>query len=260
MPLYFNSQHLPVPSGEYVVWCDGMGTARALGTSLHHAANFVFKLHRAFDIALSQLPADNAVRVYPLMDGMYITTPSRQHVQAVLSTAFTELAGEFLSQQEIKKQFLVRAAVAYGPTLHGADIDDRAFVRPGPGNRNAREAFQQSKLNTTRQQLLLSPAMVSAFKTESLAPPFGIYVDDSALGIPQLVDAQDTGFPSILWKWWYPNQPSYATAQQLWTALRTYFQQALRNGRALGYNPESAKKHQGWATEYFSEFEPHPDA
>jgi hypothetical protein len=253
-PLYFHSKHLPKPRGEYVVWCDGMGTGRALGTSLHHAANFIFKLHTAFDLALRALPNDHEVRVYPLMDGMYIAAPRRQHVEIVLRRAFSALADEFLSFPEFSRHFLVRGAIAYGITLHGEDIDEKAFIRPGPGV-NARHAeFADSHLNRTRARLLLSAAMEPAYKAESSAPPFGLYVHESALNAPQLADCNDCGFTSRLWRWWRSGDPSFDLSRRLWPALTTYFEEAMRRPLETGYSPDSAKRHREWAAEYFDEF------
>jgi hypothetical protein len=187
------------------------------------------------------------------MDGMYITSPRRNEIQSVLSRSFIELAEEFLSRNEMIHRFLVRGAIAYGPTLHGSDIDERAFLPNA--NRRARDTFNASQLNSTRQRLLLSPAMVSAYKAESLAPPFGIYVDASALSIPQLVDGADSGFPNIIWKWWRLGDRSFDVAGRLWPELNRYYDEAVRNGRAMGYPQESAKKHSAWAAEYFREFD-----
>lgn len=90
--LYFDSKHLPVPRGEYVLWCDGMGTGQLLKRSLARAASIVFKIHQAFDIALRNTDA----RCYPLMDGIYVTTPDRNIMTKILEVAFSELACEFI--------------------------------------------------------------------------------------------------------------------------------------------------------------------
>lgn len=68
--LYLNKNKLPVPRGEYVVWCDGMGTGQELNRNLDRSAIFVFKLHAAFSKASEGLLNLN---FYPVMDGMYIT-------------------------------------------------------------------------------------------------------------------------------------------------------------------------------------------
>jgi hypothetical protein len=104
--LYFDSQHLPDAHGEFVAWCDGMGTGQCLSRSLHQAANSVFKLHSAFSIARQTL---SAVRCYPVMDGVYVTSPTRGDMQKILKSAFGELAREFINRPGIKNMHMMRA-------------------------------------------------------------------------------------------------------------------------------------------------------
>jgi hypothetical protein len=257
MALYFNSEFLPPLKGEYIAWCDGMGTGQALGSSLPRAANFIFKIHRAFSNALDPLPRGHAVRIYPLMDGMYVTTPDRRHFRQVLCTALCELAEEFINTKQFFHRFMVRGGIAFGATMHGSDVGEDAFVHGigTPHETANRETFLLSHLNQSRSQLLLGAGMVPAYSAEALAPPFGFYVDDSALSIPQLVDPFDKGFHSKLWRWWFRNHPSESTAQQLWPALRSHYDEAVQRSREIGYPRESLQKHREWAIEYFREFQ-----
>lgn len=258
MALYFNSDYLPPLAGEYIAWCDGMGTGQALGSSLDRAANFIFKIHTAFSNALSRLPQGHAVRIYPLMDGMYVTSPERRHFEQVLRAALCDLVDEFISTDKFVHRFMVRGGIAYGATMHGIDVGEEAFVHGigTPHEAANRQAFQASHLDRTRSQLLLGSGMVPAYSAESQAPPFGFYVDDSALVIPQLVDSQDNGFSSKLWRWWLRNHPSETKAQQLWPVLRSHYDEAALRSREIGYPRESLQKHRDWAIEYFREFPP----
>lgn len=257
MALYFNSEFLPPIKGEYLAWCDGMGTGQALGSSLHRAGNFIFKIHRAFWNAMGRLPDGHGVRIYPVMDGMYLTTPNRKRFQQVLRDALSDLASEFVATRDFFHRFLVRGGIAYGATMHGSDVSEDAFVRGiGTAHEEAnRQDFRDSHLNRSRDRLLLGAAMVPAYAAESLAPPFGFYVDDSALSIPQLVDPLDKGFHSKFWRWWAPNHPSTAITRQLWPVLWAQFGEADRRAREIGYPKESIQKHRDLALEYFREFE-----
>jgi hypothetical protein len=230
-----------------------MGTGGALATSLSHAANFVFKLHRAFGDAVD---AVSGVRLYPVMDGLYVTSESRNTLQSVIRNAFVELANEFLGYEEVPKHFIARGVVAYGATLHGANVPDEAFI---PGIRTEfeaenRDAFAKSSLKVTRSALLLSSAMAVAYRADSKAPPFGIYVHDTALSIPQLIDPHDSGFPSRLWSWWRGNVAASGVAEELATALMQYFDEADQHSRDLDYPSEAIKSHRNAAQEYFGEF------
>ena len=252
MSLYFNASELPDPTGEYVFWCDGMGTGGALSKSLSHASNFVFKLHRAFGEAADSVVG---VKLYPLMDGMYVTSQSRDTIQTVIRRAYVELAKEFCDHKDVNKHFLVRGAVAYGTTLHGSDIPDSAFAT---GNARTRPAnlkkFQQSQLNETRSNLLLSSVMGIAYRDESLAPPFGVYVNETAMSTPQLVDQHDNGFPSHLWFWWRNDRNATTVAKKLAPEIIKYFEQAEKRTKDINYSIDAIKRHRSSLPEYFGEF------
>jgi hypothetical protein len=152
---------------------------------------------------------------------------------------------------------MVRGGIAFGATMHGSAVHEDAFVHGigTPHEMTNREAFRSSHLNQSRTQLLLGAGMVPAYSAESLAPPFGFYVDDSALSIPQLVNPLDKGFHSKLWRWWFRNHPSEGMAQQLWPALRSHYDEAAQRSREIGYPKESIQKHREWVLEYFREFQ-----
>lgn len=245
MSLFFNSEPLPPPTAEYVLWCDGMGTGRVLNSSLHVAANFICKQHRAFDLAVSEI---EGVRLYPVMDGMYMTSPCRETVQRILRGAFLELAEEFLSHSRTNRQFMVRAGLAYGATLHGASLPEESFVPEGEDP----SVFSDSQLNQTRSALLLSSAMVPAYEAERQAPPFGVCVHESALNAPQLVEPSDKGFPSRLWRWWDSSDDE--TVKKLTVGVMRYLDDAAKRSRELDFPVERIKRNRDAATEYFREF------
>ena len=83
--VYFDSEFLPRARGEYIAWCDVMGSGRTLSRSLHQAANSIFKLHAAFSIAQN---VSEGIRCYAMMDGVYITCASREGIQKLLRQAF----------------------------------------------------------------------------------------------------------------------------------------------------------------------------
>lgn len=253
--LYFDAAKLHAPRGEYVLWCDGMGTGEALSNSLRSAANFIFKLHRALAEAVG---SQSDVHVYPLMDGMYVTASKRQVIQDMIRDAFVRLGQEFNLHDDVTRHFLVRGGVAYGATIHGADVSEDAFV-PGVGTKFEaanRKAFAKSTLNTTRSQLLLSSAMTMAYRVESLAPPFGVFVDDSALSMPQTVDGRDKGFPSRMWRWWEKDATARTVATQLATKVDAYFSEVSERTRELAYPAESLSKHKAAYEEYFRDLLP----
>ena len=246
--LYFDAEYLPVPKGEYVAWCDGMGTGRCLAKSLHRAANHVFKLHAAFSLAKSTA---EGIRCYPVMDGVYITAPSRDSIREALRTAFCELGREFISGHGTSHMFMMRGGLAFGPVLHGDDVEEEAFYgKLRGGGAVSQEEFRASPLYQARSQVLLSPAMVLAYNAEKLAPPFGIYVDDSAKSYPVLVH-EDAGFISNLYQWWPGHEDAEEVASLLYDQILFYLTKSLTHSVGIGYKTESIERHRCLAIEYF---------
>lgn len=119
--VYFDSRHLPEPTTEYVVWVDVMGIQSAMGRSLSIAANFVFKLHIAVLESLRE-----GVSSYPVMDGAYLSSRSKDDIIKVLSGIFCRVAEAFTQEEKPEHRFVIRAAVAYGPVIHGNAIPNEA--------------------------------------------------------------------------------------------------------------------------------------
>lgn len=247
MHLYFDAKRLPKPSGEYVAWVDGMGTGKALESSLAMAANFVMKLHLAF----ARTAKPSGVRLYPVMDGVYVTSANKSDIQSFVRGAYKHLAEEFVSKQGVLNRFVVRTGIAYGATIHGGDVPDQAF---GDEARNSFTPEVSDRLGATRPMLLLSSAMVNAYRCESKAAPFGVYVHDSALTLPQISNHKDKGFQDRYWKWWLDGKDTDGPfAQSLAQAVMAYLGEASTKPRSLAYPLERLEEHRSAAKEYFAE-------
>jgi hypothetical protein len=165
MPLYFNAKALPAPTNEYVAWVDVMGVQSAMSRSLNITANFVFKLHTA---AL-QAPNTAGLRLYPVMDGLYIASSNQAAILDFLRSVFSAIAETFINETENMHRFIVRGALAFGPVIHGANVKSSAakvFGTPAGGN--------------YKDAILLGMPMVQSHLAEKDAPPFGIFVHESA--------------------------------------------------------------------------------
>lgn len=247
--LYFDSKRMPPPKGEFIAWCDGMGTGRCLSRSLHEAANSVFKLHSAFSIAQS---GTTGVCFYPVMDGVYITSPSRNTMNQVLRNAFCELAKEFVHRPGTPNMHMMRTGLAFGPVLHGGDIPAEAFFGTFKDGREIQaETFEQSPLRQIRLQVLLSPAMVLAYNAEKCAPPFGIYVDDTAKSYPNLCPNSDGTYISNLFQWWIFDDEAREIATALYGQILFYLSKAETHSVGMGYPIEAIRRHRELAVEYF---------
>lgn len=246
--LYFNSQYLPVPRGEYVLWCDGMGTGRMLTRSLARTATTVFKIHEAFDIALR----DTDGRCYPVIDGVYITTPKRDNMLRILRLALSELAKEFILKRGTRHMFMIRAGLAYGATIHGSDVPPEAFYEVlSDASSRSFEEHRASGIDEIRKSLLLSAGMVHAFLAEKNAPPFGIFVHESAQSVPQLIDNKDKGFISNLYQWWREDEEAKQIAVALSEQIRFYLNKSKIHSVNEGYPVESMERHMALVEEYF---------
>jgi len=240
--LYLNKTKLPVPRGEYVVWCDGMGTGQELNRNLDRSAVFVFKLHSAFSKASEGLLHIN---FYPVMDGMYITCPNRETIEDLIAEVFYLLAKDFVSSNGTANMFLVRGGIAFGPVIHGKDICDSAFGDIVVNNR-------------VKNSILLSPAMVAANRVESKAPPFGLYVDDSAKTSPVLVDPKDKGFISSLHQWWSRerHKSKRDVLPNLYHNIIHYFEKSKIHSVGMNYPTEKIEAHEKLLEEYMGAFSP----
>ena len=239
--LYFDASKMPSPGGRYVLWCDGMGTGRSFSRSLATAANYVYKLQLAFARAVRD---KEDVRAYPLMDGCYVTARKRADICAVIQNAMCDLANEFVRAQGTDKMFMVRGAIAFGATIEGGDVPAEAF------HRSDREHLGDEAI-ASMKKVLLSPAMVLAFNAEKLAPPFGLYVDDSAQAIPQLADPTDFGFNSRLWQWWRGLEGGSELAKSLFGQISFYLNKCEVHSTSKGYPKERIAAHRELAIEYF---------
>lgn len=213
-----------------------MGTSRVLYKSVHYGAVFVLGLHRAFATAMQEV---NSIKCYPVMDGLYITTPSQNDLRLAVKIAFREMALEFINREGTKNMFMMRAGLAYGPVIHGADIPWDALE-------------SGDKLEETKNRVLLSPAMVSAYRAESKAPPFGIiYVDDTAKTFPGLSEPEDHGFYSNLYQWWVDDDEATIIAKRLYEQIKFYLQKAEVRSVGMGYERDRIQAHKNLAEEYF---------
>ena len=232
---FLDYSKIPPPRGEYVLWCDGMGTSRELNRSIVRAAGFVLKLHRAFAVARSEVPT---IQSYPVMDGLYVTTGSRDDLRRAVRLAFGQFARDFIEGHGTKNKFMMRGGLAYGPVLHGNDIPENAFADAEP-------------IRESKSSILLSPAMVLAYRAESKAPPFGIYVDDSAKTFPVLTRPKDPGFISNLYQWWSGDEDATAVARELYEQIKFYLAKSKVHSVGMGYDIDRIAAHERLAEEYF---------
>lgn len=229
MSLFFDSSHLPTPTNEYVAWVDVMGTQSTMSRSINASANFIAKLH----IACLQAPR-TTLAIYPVMDGIYVAGKDQQEMLEFLRSIFTQISDEFCQTTKDQHKFMVRGGLSYGPTFHGKNF-----------GQNASTVLTENQAH--RDALLLGMAVIQAYLSESLAPPFGLFVHESARAFsPQ----GQLPIPHSYWKWVNSNN------QPAWTAIKAqlpaYLKWCSDNSQPLGYPSEAIKKHTEMVAQYFN--------
>lgn len=226
---YFNAAHLPPSNNEYVAWIDVMGTQASMSRSVRATANFVFKIHAA---AL-QAPR-SAVRLYPVMDGLYAAAPSQNGILEFLTGVFSSLATEFIGEKHPLHRFLLRGGLAYGPVIHGAGI-------------GAEASDTLAENAQYRDAILLGMPMVQAHQVESSAPPFGIAVHESARSFaPEGIEPLH-----VAWLRW-SNNPKVATWSKAENAILAHLDWFEQRSGPLSYPKDRIAAHRQMVREYFA--------
>lgn len=223
---YFNADELPEPSEEYVAWVDVMGIQSHMQRSINSAANFVFKLH----VAALDSPRRN-VTIYPIMDGFYATSTSRDDLQQFLLSVFRSLALLLASQTYAHFRFVMRGAVAFGLIYHGRDIGDDASKRLAE-NLDYRSA------------IFLGMPVVYAHVSERHAPPFGIYIHQTAR---ETSEGKWTVDENGFWHW----VGDKFDLEKFGNRLESYYDWCADKGWGIAYDPERVKEHRSQARAYF---------
>lgn len=235
MHIYFNSELLPEAEQEYVAWVDVMGIGPAMGRSVTGAANFIFKLH-----AVAAKNHVEGITLYPIMDGFYVATADQKAMQTFLKNVYTECAKEFLSEKKKPQhRFIIRGALAYGPVIHGISVGDDVFTKQGAGN-----PFGQ--MNMYKNSIMMGMPMVQAHTHEAKAPPFGLYIHESARTFAPL------GAKPMNHVWWKWSNNSSPTWRELRSLLAAHFKWCISNSLSLEYDSERIAAHKNMSEQYMT--------
>lgn len=226
-PPFFDARKLPNPEVSYVAWLDVMGAGSSMLRSLPITANFVFKLHI---VALEQKKI--AIKLYPVMDGVYIVGTDQNEMRMYLAAVHERLAGCFSTEKNNEHRFLVKCSIAYGPVIHGEGLDKGAS-NVLAGNR------------PYTNSILLGMPMVFAVRSEPGAPPFGVFVHPTA---EDFMTAKEKKWSHTWWPWFELGKNR--TAQGLKTSLPDYFKWCEERAGVIDYPRDRIKVHKAQAEEY----------
>jgi len=236
MGLYFDASKLGSPTDAYVAWIDIMGTQSVMSTSVDTASNFIFKFHEA--IASQNM---TNVELLPVLDGVYATTLSLQPILDLIRDAFWSLMDLFVNEPKLEHRFAFRAALAYGPIYFGKNVSSQA-------SRNL------SALSAYKSSLLVGIPIIQAYLSERKAPPFGVYVHESARAF---APAGVTPLHFRWWKWYSQqsmaqNGPVSIPTARITKEVDKYFDSAKKFSLMTEYEIDRIDVHRKMASAFFS--------
>jgi hypothetical protein len=183
--LSFSSENLLLADNYYVAWLDLMGAGHLMGTSIHKTANFLARLHMA--VAESRNKIGFSGSVLAINDGVFLTCSSKEEIMTAVREIMALLAYYFVATPRPHDRFFVRCGIAYGPVYFGKNLT------AGILNKEIRE------LVWTFDQVAFGPPIISAYRHEAKAPPFGVAISESARSFAPPGIAP---FRMTHWLWW----------------------------------------------------------
>lgn len=151
-------------SKEYVCWIDIMGTKNTMSESFQKAANFILKFHSS---VIDIVKDEEGVSCYPLMDGIFITTPNNATIRKIIDKIFSTVGIIFLNEKKYGHRFIIKGSISCGDIAHGKSIDEKICEK-------------LANENDYKRSIMYGLPMIQAFTAEHTAPPFGVYIHESA--------------------------------------------------------------------------------
>lgn len=215
---------------EYVASVDLMGAKGWMAGSIRRAAQIVGVIH----LAALKAAIPTGARVYPIIDGVYIVSPSKSAFRKTTHQTMRLLARSF-DERGRADRFLVRGGIAYGRVLHGESLaklhDDLQIEQ------------RYSRC------IAIGAAIQQAHEAEGKAPPFGFYVDMTARSV---ASAFDSPYISTFDRWWRTRiRSERELATRFGTLLDQHFAYLATRRRESEYALDRLEEHRALAHEYF---------
>jgi hypothetical protein len=214
----------------YVFWLDLMGARNLMKLSLPRAARSVMKIHAAALFTKEQHPE---LEINPVMDGVYGYVNDRDLLETCLAEILGGLANVFVQERVSSSRFMVRAGVAYGPLIPGRSLAVGAKI------------LEQNK--TYLGGTAIGMGISHAYEAESCAPPFGVYIHESARAFAPRTEGSYP-YKVNLWRWFEDDDAlAWATRR----TLLAHFDWLEKNPVGAQYDLEPMRRHKNLAIEYF---------
>lgn len=177
------------PKPCYVAWIDLLGAGNHMLLSLPKASTFIAKIHIAGIKAKQAYPS---ITIHPITDGFFAVSETWADIKSFSERVMRTLANCFEREREDENRFLARGAIAFGRLIEGAQMERGASIF------STDAAYPNN--------IMVGSPLSWAYKAESKAPPFGIYIDQSI--------TTHSGQPVawVLHRWWNPD----ADPQKTW--------------------------------------------
>jgi hypothetical protein len=219
----------------YVLWIDIMGAAAKIARNVRTASIPVMKLHVAALTAVKKNKG-KPLELFPIIDGLYVTSEDLNPLMFFMSEVLRSMAAEFLMLGNWERS-MVRGAVSYGPVILGRESIDGSEI-----------------LQATRycDSILLGMPLSQAYAAERLAPPFGVYVHESARAF---APANAQPMTTVFWRWWRTNKVAQELVLALPKEIESYFDWCRKHTAQIEYPVDRIEVHHRLATEYLRDLE-----
>jgi hypothetical protein len=219
----------------YVLWLDVMGAGPKIARNVRTASIPVMKLHVAALTAVRK-NTGKTLDLFPIIDGLYVASEDLNPLMFFMSEVLRSMAAEFLMLGNWERS-MVRGAVSYGPVIFG---------------RESIEGSEIFKDTAYLGSILLGMPLAQAYTSERLAPPFGVYVHESARAFAP-VDGQP--MTTVFWRWWRTNKIAQQVVLALPKEIESYFEWCRNHTAQIEYPLDRINAHHRLATEYLSDLE-----
>lgn len=219
----------------YVLWIDLMGAGAKIGRNVRAASIPLMKLHVAALTAAKQNKG-KPFELFPIIDGLYVTAEDSGSLMFFMSHVLRAMASEFLALEN-RERSIVRGAISYGPVILG---------------RESKEGSEILKESDYCHSILLGMPLVQAHAAERLAPPFGVYVHESARAF---APANAGPFTTVFWRWWLIDKVAQQVASQLPKEIEGYFAWCRKHTAEIEYSLDRIDAHHQLAQEYLLDVE-----
>lgn len=201
-----------------------MGTQNAMRRSLDDATNFLF----SFQMDVTTASNGKDVSILRMMDGCYVFSKQSHTIREFLIKLFCEVS-ERVIEEELQYVNLIRGAVSYGAVVSDLDLSL-------PKHNEKWESFRNS--------FFAGMPMIQAYSGDSEAPPFGVFVHESA----RSAEYRDAAFSQK----WFRLFDRYQNRKALEEKVNGYFEHCKKLKSFLDYPEEKITKHSEMFAQYMS--------